>query len=55
MYGYVSKIVTVELFRDSARESMITHMDAPHTLRYMEVQSAQVQPVPRKELITDCQ
>ena len=51
----VPKIVTIELFRDSARESVITHMDAPYTLGYMEVQSAQVQPVPRKELITDCQ
>ena len=51
----VSKIVTVELFRDSARESVITHTDAPYTQRYMEVQSAQVQPAPREELITDCQ
>ena len=51
----VSKIVPVEPFQDSARESMITHMDAPYTQGYMEVQSAQVQPVPLEELITDCQ
>ena len=53
--SYVHKIVPVELFRDSSRESVITHTDAPYTQRYMEVQSAQVQPAPRKELITDRQ
>ena len=51
----VSKIVPVEPFRDSAQESVITHTDAPFTQGYMEVQSAQVQPVPLEELITDCQ
>ena len=53
--NFVSKIVPVELFRDSSRESVITHTDAPYTQGYMEVQSAQVQPVPLEELITDCQ
>ena len=55
MYECVSKIVPVELFRDSVQESVITHTDAPYTQGYMEVQSAQVQPVPLEELITDRQ